>query len=480
MLIDARKLSEGEHLRADVCIVGAGPAGIAIAKELNHTSLKVLLLESGGFEVDEKVNDLSRGSKQGESYPAPSDLRERGFGGTAQVWPIVLDQNRLGVRYVPFDPIDFEKRDWIPYSGWPITRTDLDPYYARAHGLAKTGPYTYDVQDWDGPDAQAIQFPGGQLTTQMFQFGPREVFTRDYRYELEQSANVSIVIYAHALEINTDNLGQRVTGLKVGTVAGNRFEVTARMVVLAQGGLEVPRLLLLSQSAQTCGLGNGHDLVGRFLMDHPVVRPGVLVPDNREVFNRLALYDARWVNGARVLAKPVLTAETQRQEKLININTALFPRPAWARHNLLRRVFPKGQRVVSPALQSAQVLKRSLQKGKLPKDPLQHLANLLLGVDDLVYKSWRQLGKYQFGQLPGFTYDFDRGGWSQLDNLPRRFGCFDLLHVTEQTPDPTNRVQLADNRDRFGYQRMVVDWRHSDFDRHNIKLLGHENHGPRV
>ena len=132
-------------------------------------------------------------------------------------------------------------------------------------------------------------------------------------------------------------------------------------MVLAQGGLETARLLLLSDAVQTGGLGNGYDLVGRFLMDHPVIGPGIVKPSDRSIIDRLALYDARWVKGARVLAKPALSESIQRQEKLLNFSTAIFPRPAWVRHSPLRRVFPRGMRPSSPALHSARALFRAHQ-----------------------------------------------------------------------------------------------------------------------
>jgi choline dehydrogenase-like flavoprotein len=303
----------------------------------------------------------------------------------------------------------------------------------------------------------------------MFQFGPLDVFTETYRQELEQSQNVGLAIYAHALEIKTNDLAQTITGIDVGTIEGNRFFVQAKTLVLAQGGLEVPRLLLLSNQIKNCGLGNEHDLVGRFLMDHPVVRPGVLVPENPSIINQMALYDARWVNGARVIGKPVLTAEIQRKEKLLNMNTAIFPRPKWAQINLLRKIFPNGQQVVSPALQSAQILKHAVKQKEMPQDLPEHISNIISGLDDVAYKLWRKSGGNRFGKFPLFGYDFDHGGWSSLDQKDEKFGCFDLLHVTEQTPDPNNRVQLSTDCDSFGYRRLVVEWRHSDSDRLSIK-----------
>jgi choline dehydrogenase-like flavoprotein len=305
----------------------------------------------------------------------------------------------------------------------------------------------------------------------MFQFGPRDIFTDEYRQELERSPNVTLLTYAHALELETDDLAKTVTGVKVGALGGGLFSIAARIVILAQGGLESARLLLVSNSVQTSGLGNGNDLVGRYLMDHPVIRPGVLTPKDRRIMNDLALYDARWVNGARVIAKPILSADTQRQEQLLNINTAIFPRPAWARHNPLRMVFPQGQRPGSKAVASLRTLGKALKKGKLPAHGLQHFGHVLTGIDDLAYFAWRRLqgqGK-ALRKLPNSAYDFDHGGWSYLADKPEKFACFDLLHVTEQAPDRNNRITLSDDLDPFGYRRMVIHWRYNDIDRRSAR-----------
>ncbi|MEA5466706.1 FAD-binding protein [Leptothoe sp. PORK10 BA2] len=316
---DARTISSAETLDTDICVIGAGPAGITIAHELNGQPVRVMLLESGGFAPDPAVDALSAGSNEGDPYPTPDNVRERVFGGTATVWPIDLGNGQTGVRYVPLNPIDFEKREWVPYSGWPITHSDLDPYYARAHQVAQTGPYNYNPSDWEDAQAKQLPFIGNRVTTQMFHFGPRDIFTHEYRQQLEQSANITLLTYAHALELETDEYAKTVTGVKVGSIGGQPFRISAKVVILAQGGLETARLLLLSDSVQTCGLGNGHDLVGRFLMDHPVIRPGVLIPKHPQVVNHLDLYDARWVNGSRVIAKPVLTEATQRQEQVMKL-----------------------------------------------------------------------------------------------------------------------------------------------------------------
>ncbi|HZX13480.1 MAG TPA: NAD(P)-binding protein, partial [Thermodesulfobacteriota bacterium] len=139
MIIDARRLPQGYTIKSDICIVGAGAAGITLAHELRNERVEIVLLESGGMKFESETQDLYKGEVVCPDYHGPLDrYRQRRFGGTTTVW---------GGRCAPFDEIDFEFRPHVPYSGWPISKQDLDLYYERAHAYCELGAYTYDVRD---------------------------------------------------------------------------------------------------------------------------------------------------------------------------------------------------------------------------------------------------------------------------------------------------------------------------------------------
>ena len=145
MLIEGKDIEPGAVLDGDVCIVGAGAAGIAIARELVGRKLSVCLLESGGLEADSDTQNLYRGVAKGlagADYLLSSRLRF--FGGTTNHWNGWCR---------PLDPIDFENRAWVPHSGWPLTRRDLDPYYSRANALCQIGPFG----ESSGPIARLLE-----------------------------------------------------------------------------------------------------------------------------------------------------------------------------------------------------------------------------------------------------------------------------------------------------------------------------------
>lgn len=141
MFIDARIIPENETIETEVCIVGAGPAGITLAREIATTDFRVILLESGGLDFDQNTQSLSQGESVDNHFDTLESQRCFQFGGTANFWKIRIGNNVIGVRYVPLDKVDFEKRDWLPYSGWPFDKSHLDPFYKRAQKLCQLGDF---------------------------------------------------------------------------------------------------------------------------------------------------------------------------------------------------------------------------------------------------------------------------------------------------------------------------------------------------
>ncbi|MBL8329098.1 MAG: GMC family oxidoreductase [Rubrivivax sp.] len=499
MLIDARTLPAGQALDADVVIVGAGPGGITAAREFLGTGIRVALLETGGFDPDDAIQELAAdcGPAIGDLYPGAQWMRSRQYAGTAQQWGIDMSgrqpklkapvssvavahvqnlsegQDKQGVRYVPLDPIDFEQRDWLPHSGWPITRADLDPYYARAHVVGQSAAYDYEPGHWADENAKPFRFDNGRLDSHMFHFGLRDVFIVEYRRALEQSDNVTLYLNATVVGLETGSSGQQVEQARIRHFDGREQTFRARRFILAVGGLETPRLLLLSNQTHKTGLGNQHDVVGRFLMDHPVIRSGFFVPPDRGIFRRMAFYDTRWIGDKMVVAKPVISEALMRSEQLMNTTAVLFPRVGTKGSDPVRWFFPKGPRFRSPAVTSARTLAMSIKRRRLPPGFAGHVATMLGGLDDMLFYWWRKNQAVVHHHCPCahwknrgvlHQYGLDHGGWSRLDNLETQYGCIEMLHMTEQAPDPDNRIVLGEEQDRLGKRRMQIHWKWNDID----------------
>src|SRR5688572_9352287 len=150
MEVDARTLGAPE-LDADVCIVGAGPAGLTLARELAVRHRRIVLLESGGRAPDPEIQALGEGTTTGDAYDGPGPTRHRQAGGTAQAWNTWFG-DEVGAKYVPLDAVDLEARVWWPLSGWPFDRAHLEPYYARAHTYCGLERDAYGGEVWESAE----------------------------------------------------------------------------------------------------------------------------------------------------------------------------------------------------------------------------------------------------------------------------------------------------------------------------------------
>ena len=266
MLVDARQLPDKSRLSARLCIIGGGMAGIAIARELLDAGGDILVLESGGetpseaaqalYEGTGTMRDLDGRTRDITRYLPTS--RVRAFGGSGHVW---------GGKCGRLEPADFEARDWIPGSGWPFDRDVLDPYYDRACKHLELPSFRRDLVGGDAGRPPLVVGDGRDFETILRVHSPvsggfsREKFDA-YRYAIVSSPRVKVCLHANVTGIGLGPDGRGVTGLEVRTLDGKRHQARADHYVLATGGMENARLLLLSN------VGNDRGLVGRHFGGH--------------------------------------------------------------------------------------------------------------------------------------------------------------------------------------------------------------------
>ena len=250
VFVDARTVAKGSNIQRDICVIGAGAAGITFAREFIGKATTVCLLESGDLEFNETTQDLYSGENIGLPYFPLTICRLRFFGGTTNHW---------GGYNQPFSNWEFEKHPWIPNSGWPISRFDLDPYYDRAVELLGL-PKEYWNFEFLEADLGVKRFPSTKFDSQISLIKPVPL-GQVYRGAIGKSNNIGTFLNANVVSLQADKLGKMITNVRVATLSGNRFTVEAKYFVLAAGGLENPRILLLSNSVQRSGLGNQRGLV---------------------------------------------------------------------------------------------------------------------------------------------------------------------------------------------------------------------------
>lgn len=252
MLQDISRSFPTTDLDSQVCIAGAGPAGISLALELANRGVDVVLLEGGSDRTTPSSNLIYQGTCEpplGSGYLYGSRLRY--LGGTSNHW--------LGY-CMPLDAIDFEAREWLPQSGWPFQRHELNDVYRRAAELCSVKASLDDDQPLSEGSCVARKALGIRATR----------FGVEHRRALEASPRVRLLLNASVTQIQCHEDGGRVDAVTVSGYDGRSFLVRARHVVLAMGGIENARMLLVSNGRHAEGIGNQHGNVGRFFMDHPV------------------------------------------------------------------------------------------------------------------------------------------------------------------------------------------------------------------
>ncbi|MFZ5896360.1 MAG: FAD-dependent oxidoreductase [Myxococcota bacterium] len=314
MLTDARSLSADTTLDADVCIIGAGPAGLTLALELR--GLRVVLLESGGFYPAPATQTLAEGEVAGEPYWALETSRLRCFGGTSAHWTGWCR---------PLDRGDFEARPWVEESGWPFAYDELVPYYHRAQAVCGLGEFDYDAARW----AQRLGFSllpldKSSLVTSLWQLSRPIRFGEAYRDAIASSPDVQAYLHATVTELHWLPRSQRVELALARTLEGRSLRVRAQVFVIAAGGIDNARLLLASNAPY--GIGNGNGLVGRFFLEHPHAAIGIVLAQRSEAWRAYEnVFDVPGAAPPAVRATLAIAPEVQRRERLLNSSVGIEP-----------------------------------------------------------------------------------------------------------------------------------------------------------
>lgn len=438
MLSDARAIAPGTELACDLAIVGAGPAGMAIADRLRASGLKVLLLEGGSRHPDLATQRLYRGEVVGRPYFPLDACRFRVLGGGT---------NRWGGWCRPLDPIDFEAVDWVPHSGWPIGATDLEPFYGDAGTLFQLpGPH-FDVAHWSGvlPAGLPLTEP---FTNALFLYSPEVNFADAYLDRLAAAPDVDVLLHANVTEIRLDPDGRRAETLRVRTLRGGDFTVRARATVLAAGGLENPRLLLSSVADRPAGLGNEHDLVGRFFMEHLHVAAGHLVLGAGTASG--GFYEKAVYGDLRARGVVTATEDARRRHRLLGASIAIeeprfsygTPFVGWRPEITYGPIRAYRGLRHGPAARGVEWLKGTIERG---------------------WNVGRRIETARAARA-ALARIAEEGSGGTLRSLYFR---------TEQAPSPLSRVTLGAERDALGMRRLRLDWRLGDEDVDGIaRMLG--------
>jgi choline dehydrogenase-like flavoprotein len=412
-VIDLEQTAGPLELEGEVCVIGAGAAGISLTRRLLEHGRTVVLLESGGLDYEALVANLNAGENEGEDYYELEDSRLRFFGGTTAIW---------GGRCAELDPIDLERRDYVPYSGWPFGWAEMARWYDEARpifGLPSRRPEADDLR------RAGVPLPRfEELDTPLWNFDRRfNRFAWESCADLEADPKCQIVTHATVTAIVREDRG--IGRVEARSLGAGRLTVTAKTFVLAAGGIENPRLLLAS------GLGN--DQVGRFFMEHPHGRGGRVVEG--AAWPLLKAFGRRHRIGGEDLAALIAPSEAlQRREGILNTSLTIVARQ------------PEGRRQFI-GMKAYSGIKHSMAPTK--------------------------------GGRALWMVTKKAAGWAQRHVDPARpwllhkLGGLEvaLLVRGEQAPNPDSRVTLTGDRDASGIPRVKLDWRMSEIDVRSVAIL---------
>lgn len=473
MFVDGRGVGTGEELETDVAVVGSGAAGITLARELGAAGLRVLVVESGDVRLEVETQDLYDGENVGLPYFPLESSRLRYFGGSTNHWSSTSR---------PFDAFDLASHAWIPNSGWPIARADLDMHYPRAGEVCGLRSAEWDTEAWiEESGYRALGLDPERIASRVAQNvrATRRRFARNYREELESSSVVTVLMNTNLVEIELGETADAVAGLQLRTLSGTPMRAQARAYVIATGGIENARLLLASNSRLPAGIGNGNDLVGRFFLEHPRFIGAVFVPFDPEM--DLRFYQSHDAAGSRITGYLALPDTVREAEGLVDVQFRLEPRyPA----------FYERAAVSSDVV----ALRRLLGRAEADPELWEDLAQV---ADDLT--SWRRFVSFgaplpvpipdaagpviaaspdeRAALIPEFFGDIATLAYGEsFGRIP--LSAVDITTRIDPVPNPDSRVRLGSARDALGIPRAELDWQLSRAYRESvvraIELLGAE------
>ena len=410
MIDDFTSLDNGTVLETDVCIIGAGAAGLLIARELAQSGVHVVLVESGGWSACEEISTLSEGQAEAGSFRGLRAGRSRVFGGTTSLW---------GGQCIRLDPIDFERRDWVPYSGWPISSACIAPYYAAAEAVFEIADDDAQRPAWDRFGVAPVAFDPTRIRPVHGVFIRQPDLGRRFRAEIRAASRLRVLLNATVQKLTATPNGKRIKDVEIGNLQGRRARVRARRVVLCAGAIENARLLLLSDDVQPAGLGNQYDQVGRYLQDHPCgCTARVYTKTPRLIQDH---WNMLYGKGTRYLPKIALAEAAQRHHHLLNC--------------VGRLAYDYDETTGTKSLLD---LVADIKQRRRPRPLAARLARIGRGLPDIAESIWRV-------RMRG------------LSPAPRP-RAIHLELFSEQTPDPQSRITLDAARDAFGLRQVRVEW----------------------
>jgi hypothetical protein len=422
----------------DVCVVGTGPLGIALALSCRARGLSVLLLESGDEEASPDKAALSEARIVDERRHAPMAVAvRRALGGASRWW---------GGRCVPYDDVDFEVRPFALDALWPIGHDEIKPWYEAAAHFLGCGPGRFTTE--------ALRY-GDARFDQLERWTPEIDMSVRHADALRGPAAPQLLLDATVVGLILNDAANTIDGLSVKR-RDSVETVRARRYVLACGGLETLRLLLATKAqhpslfGQTLGAGYMGHISGK-IADLQLRDPA-----------SVNAHDFFLEGGAFARRRFTLSQDAQLREGVLNTAFWIDNPPfhnTEHRSGVLSAVWlalasPLGGKLLSPGVRLSHL-------GPKPHRPWRHLANVI-GQPFQTLATSLEIVRTRYGRprKPGFL-------------IRNSSGRYALHYHAEQAPNPESQVSLSREVDANGLPRLEIDLRYTERDVDSV-LRAHE------
>jgi GMC oxidoreductase/NAD(P)-binding Rossmann-like domain len=410
MLIDLRQVPDGGPETSETLVIGSGAVGLTLAVELARAGRQVMVLEAGGRGVENASQEFFRTAQWCDfKLPGLHLGRYRALGGTTNFW---------GGQLLPFDPIVFEERPWVAEAGWPITPQELDPYYERAYELFGMAHHLADDMIWRRLNVSPPAL-GDELESFFSAWAPQANLASLFKSDIGSGANLRVFVNAPVVALELDQSGERLASVLVRTPAGATRRFSGERVILANGTVEIARLLKLQLADGRYGPWSRNPWLGKGFVDHIDCRAGHVTPLDKRRFHDL--FENAYLDGIKYTPKLKLSARAQRERKLLGVAAFFLFDSSLQEH-----------------LDNAKVLARSLFRGRLDSRLIPDLQGCLSGLRVALPMVVRYL-RYRRIYSPA-----DQG--------------IQLRLMSEQLPLPQSCLRFGEKFDSLGMPIVAMEW----------------------
>ena len=380
----------------DHTIIGAGAIGILLAIKLTAKGKRVLLIESGHFEVDEERQALNEVINTGKELTSAAWGRKRAIGGTTLAW---------GGQSLPFSELDLLKKDWVANSGWPITYQDIENYYPVANAFMGIDTLNYSTDVFPGIKVDPPNFDPQKFSYHLSKWANEPNFQKLYKNQLEK--NVTVIYNATLKNIEKNSQGN-ITDIHITSYSMLEMKVPVKKLIIATGAIETSRIVLSNKIIDE----QHQPPVGKYFMEHPCCEVGEITTTNNY---RLQKYFSTHVwNGKKYSIRLSSSTAFQRTDKILNCSASILFEPSKTKFNLY---------------DEAKLLRQKFNLGRA----LRISANL-----PIILKA-------------AAAYYNDRFFYKiNADNK--------LILMVEQEPLAESFISLSNEVDRFGIPKAIVNW----------------------